>query len=731
MPRAMLPSSRGSHTPRAPITPQGSRSILHGSSGDPIVVEDQTPGSNRKNPITLDDDDEDAQSSSKRRRTEVLEASASKSTKLRENFLGLRKLSNVEPIAPDDGHEFGGSPTGQCPSANATAITPTHRVRRSVLLTPKVPSSLVRSKPTSVARRLSFADPDQTYTGSGQEPSQPRQESEYIVPHNFLRGSSIEELRINPDDTMLKQPIPRAKVVQQTESENDKGTVQHREQYHSDDETEIVLKVAHNELTQPLPTGLLSVTSATDGKAFEKSQRHQYVSLKDVSSLPSHVHRDVDDDQVSVASSRTLSPDLPSPTVSQTPNLQNIGVTTPSNSTSQRKSGPNTERTFVLGAPTMNPFETQDAKVDRSMNARPVDTPNILSSRSAAVKKVRNARFGKSAPGTVVYRGRKHRSSKKIVAKGIWGLTNYLHNDARIDHDEDRSGIASSHVGSLNSIRVDIAPVQSSARPVGIRPARLEVFRSTLDGGRFRSNPVPFKDVLYGVNSWVNLAAGHYTFRTDEAESALVELSNMGELEFDSKDKLVRFPGGDPEDEASVPEILRNDERQSSQAVSHRQGVSQVPQLGEASTSSQDVIRSHAVGSQSVLSSVLQEQPEISLEALAQYPAVVQTRPGISRDTNDRTSSHAQFVESTPTPVPYSNAPISARQSLFRTTFGQLKDGPLVVDDAAEFDDIITAVNGKLAVGTHPFNADEARQVLKEMSDRNEIMYSAGIVYIV
>ena len=72
-----------------------------------------------------------------------------------------------------------------------------------------------------------------------------------------------------------------------------------------------------------------------------------------------------------------------------------------------------------------------------------------------------------------------------------------------------------------------------------------------------------------------------------------------------------------------------------------------------------------------------------------------------------------------------------ARLQVFQTALGQLIDGPLFANDAADVEPLVAAVNARLGSGTgrQPFDADEAEKALETLSERNKIMYSGGIVY--
>ncbi|KAF2467293.1 MCM-domain-containing protein [Lindgomyces ingoldianus] len=72
-----------------------------------------------------------------------------------------------------------------------------------------------------------------------------------------------------------------------------------------------------------------------------------------------------------------------------------------------------------------------------------------------------------------------------------------------------------------------------------------------------------------------------------------------------------------------------------------------------------------------------------------------------------------------------------ARLQVFQTALGQLIDGPLFANDAADVEPLVAAVNARVGsgAGRHAFETQEAESALETLSERNKIMYSGGIVY--
>lgn len=73
----------------------------------------------------------------------------------------------------------------------------------------------------------------------------------------------------------------------------------------------------------------------------------------------------------------------------------------------------------------------------------------------------------------------------------------------------------------------------------------------------------------------------------------------------------------------------------------------------------------------------------------------------------------------------------SERLKVFQTALGQLIDGPLFANDAADVEPLVAAVNARLGSGRgrEAFGEDEAEKALEALSEQNKIMYSGGIVY--
>jgi DNA replication licensing factor MCM3 len=91
----------------------------------------------------------------------------------------------------------------------------------------------------------------------------------------------------------------------------------------------------------------------------------------------------------------------------------------------------------------------------------------------------------------------------------------------------------------------------------------------------------------------------------------------------------------------------------------------------------------------------------------------------------DSSQSQSQPPQSSSDPVTIS----PARLQVFQTALGQLIDGPLFANDAADVEPLVAAVNARLARGDKKFGDSEANAALEELNERNKIMLSQGVVY--
>ncbi|KAI7552966.1 DNA replication licensing factor mcm3 [Hortaea werneckii] len=85
--------------------------------------------------------------------------------------------------------------------------------------------------------------------------------------------------------------------------------------------------------------------------------------------------------------------------------------------------------------------------------------------------------------------------------------------------------------------------------------------------------------------------------------------------------------------------------------------------------------------------------------------------------------SSSQDPQSTQQPI------TAARLQIFQSALGQLIDGPLFANDAADVEPLVAAVNARLRSGEARYDDAEALKALEELNERNKIMLSGGVVY--
>ncbi|KAK0645591.1 MCM2/3/5 family-domain-containing protein [Cercophora newfieldiana] len=150
---------------------------------------------------------------------------------------------------------------------------------------------------------------------------------------------------------------------------------------------------------------------------------------------------------------------------------------------------------------------------------------------------------------------------------------------------------------------------------------------------------------------------------------------------------------------------------------------------GGATDSSQfsfasSVPASAALASSGRGSSSRQQQQDAD-SSLASGAAALTVDDDDEEEEEDAEGSGSHTAEEDDTPLD------EARLDIFRRALGQLLNTPLFEDDAAEVDEIIQAVNTRIArAGAPAFAKEEALKALREMTVRNQIMFSDGeLVY--
>jgi DNA replication licensing factor MCM3 len=126
--------------------------------------------------------------------------------------------------------------------------------------------------------------------------------------------------------------------------------------------------------------------------------------------------------------------------------------------------------------------------------------------------------------------------------------------------------------------------------------------------------------------------------------------------------------------------------------------------------------RTSRTRSRTTRESQTQSQSQVSFASSRPASQVLQSQTeGSQGRTQAGNSSSAPAASTTPTITP-------ARLQVFQTALGTLINHPLFANDAADVEPLIAAVNGRLGLGQHQFEREEAMAALEALTDQNKIM---------
>lgn len=108
----------------------------------------------------------------------------------------------------------------------------------------------------------------------------------------------------------------------------------------------------------------------------------------------------------------------------------------------------------------------------------------------------------------------------------------------------------------------------------------------------------------------------------------------------------------------------------------------------------------------------------------ASQASIASSQPA-SQLLQDSSQSQSQPPASSSDPATIS----PERLQVFQAALGQLIDGPLFANDAADVEPLVAAVNARLGRGDKKFGDQEANAALEELNERNKVMLSQGVVY--